>query len=236
MHDAHSHVAGRIARPSHAVRQVRTAGRQVLSASSASTWLCCGSSRRTSLFVSRQSQAASRRDRQATVRGRCAGLTRDLIDAALAENRAAVEGRSEGTHVVAHPGLKIWLSDFGGDGLRVSRRGGDGRVHSADAGIGGHQPGPAQAGPHLRAGQAIRRRPNGRPKIHEFAGALLGKQGDRSVHHHVIVFPRCPRKLKRINARIGGSSTALGWPRLLVLSRCPGGANRPELARLGEDF
>lgn len=77
----------------------------------------------------------------------------------------------------------------------------------------------------------------GRPKIHEFAGALLGKQGDRGVYITTSSFSRGAREeAERINARIeliDGARLA----ELLVRYRVGVQAVQTvELLRLDEDF
>ncbi|MEQ0573861.1 restriction endonuclease [Mycobacterium tuberculosis] len=146
-----------------------------------------------------------------------------------------IEEDEEGTHVVATGFEKIWLSDFGGDGLRASRRGA-GRVPRADAGIDGIISQDPLELDRIYV-QAKRYQTIGRPKIHEFAGALLGKQGDRGVYITTSSFSRGAREeAERINARIeliDGARLA----ELLVRYRVGVQAVQTvELLRLDEDF
>jgi restriction system protein len=76
-----------------------------------------------------------------------------------------------------------------------------------------------------------------RPKIHEFAGALLGKQGDRGVYITTSSFSRGAREeADRLNARI----ELIDGERLAKLLVDYGVGVQPEsvvtLHRVDEDF
>lgn len=164
----------------------------------------------------------------------------DLIDAALAENRAAVEGE------ILKKALTLSPTGFEDLVIRLLEAMGYGRAGavertsaSGDAGIDGiiSQDPLGLDRIYVQAKRYAVDQTIGRPKIHEFAGALLGKQGDRGVYITTSSFSRGAREeAERINARIeliDGARLA----ELLVRYRVGVQAVRTvELLRLDEDF
>lgn len=164
----------------------------------------------------------------------------DLIDAALAENRAAVEGE------ILKKALTLSPTGFEDLVIRLLEAMGYGRAGavertsaSGDAGIDGiiSQDPLGLDRIYVQAKRYAVDQTIGRPKIHEFAGALLGKQGDRGVYITTSSFSRGAREeAERINARIeliDGARLA----ELLVRYRVGVQAVQTvELLRLDEDF
>jgi restriction system protein len=108
----------------------------------------------------------------------------DLIDAAVAENRAAVEGE------ILKKALSLTPTGFENLVIALLEAMGYGRAGSiqrtsatGDAGIDGiiSQDPLGLDRIYVQAKRYATDRTVDRPKIHEFAGALLGKQGDRGV-------------------------------------------------------
>ena len=130
----------------------------------------------------------------------------DLIDAAVAENRAAVEGeilkKALGLSPTGFEDLVIALLDAMGYG----RAGSIQRTSATgDAGIDGiiSQDPLGLDRIYVQAKRYATDRSVERPRIHEFAGALLGKQGDRGVFITTSRFsPGARAEAERINARI----------------------------------
>ena len=130
----------------------------------------------------------------------------DLIDAAVAENRAAVEGeilkKALGLSPTGFEDLVIALLEAMGYG----RAGSIQRTSATgDAGIDGiiSQDPLGLDRIYVQAKRYATDRSVERPRIHEFAGALLGKQGDRGVFITTSRFsPGARSEAERINARI----------------------------------
>jgi restriction system protein len=130
----------------------------------------------------------------------------DLIDAAVAENRAAVEGeilkKALGLTPTGFENLVIALLEAMGYG----RAGSIQRTSATgDAGIDGiiSQDPLGLDRIYVQAKRYATDRTVDRPRIHEFAGALLGKQGDRGVFITTSRFsPGAISEAERINARI----------------------------------
>lgn len=130
----------------------------------------------------------------------------DLLDAAVAENRAAVEGE------ILKRALALSSTGFEDLVIRLLERMGYGRAGSAertsatgDAGIDGiiSQDPLGLDRIYVQAKRYAVDRSIDRPRIHEFAGALLGKQGDRGVFITTSWFSAGARaEAERINARI----------------------------------
>ncbi len=130
----------------------------------------------------------------------------DLLGAAVAENRAAVEGD------LLQKALELSPTGFEDLVIRLLEAMGYGRAGSAertsatgDAGIDGiiSQDPLGLDRIYVQAKRYAVERSIDRPKIHEFAGALLGKQGDRGVYITTSAFTRGARdEAERINARI----------------------------------
>lgn len=130
----------------------------------------------------------------------------DLIEAALAENRAAVEGEILKKALALSPtgfeDLVISLLESMGYGRAGSA---DRTSASGDAGIDGiiSQDPLGLDRIYVQAKRYAVQQTIHRPKIHEFAGALLGKQGDRGVYITTSSFSKGAREeAERINARI----------------------------------
>ena len=130
----------------------------------------------------------------------------DLIDAAVAENRAAVEGE------ILKKALSLSPTGFENLVIALLEAMGYGRAGSiqrtsatGDAGIDGiiSQDPLGLDRIYMQAKRYATDRTVDRPKIHEFAGALLGKQGDRGVFITTSRFsPGAINEAERINARI----------------------------------
>lgn len=130
----------------------------------------------------------------------------DLLEAAVAENRAAVEGD------VLKMALALSPTGFEDLVIRLLESMGYGRAGtvertsaSGDAGVDGiiSQDPLGLDRIYVQAKRYAVDRTIDRPRIHEFAGALLGKQGDRGVFITTSSFSRGAREeAERINARI----------------------------------
>ncbi len=130
----------------------------------------------------------------------------DLIEQALATNRAAVEGD------VLQSALAMSPTGFEDLVIRLLQNMGYGRAGSAertsvtgDAGIDGiiSQDPLGLDRIYVQAKRYAVDRAIDRPRIHEFAGALLGKQGDRGVFITTSRFTKgAQEEAERINARI----------------------------------
>lgn len=165
----------------------------------------------------------------------------DLIAQAVADNRAAIEGD------VLRAALALSATGFEDLVIRLLETMGHGRAGSAATHqrLRGcrsgrhHQPGPAGVGLDLCAGERYAEdRADHRPSIHEFAGALLGKQGDRGVYITTSRFTDgARREAERINARIelidGGTTGQLTRSSPTKLGCRP---KPTTLYRLDEDF
>jgi len=164
----------------------------------------------------------------------------DLIDAAVAENRAAVEGE------ILKKALTLSPTGFENLVIALLEAMGYGRAGSiqrtsttGDAGIDGivSQDPLGLDRIYMQAKRYATDRTVDRPKIHEFAGALLGKQGDRGVFITTSRFSQgAIDEAERINARIeliDGARLA----ELLVLYRVGvQSVQTVDLYRLDEDF
>lgn len=130
----------------------------------------------------------------------------DLVEQALATNRAAVEGE------VLRMALALTPTGFEDLVIRLLERMGYGKAGSAertsasgDAGVDGiiSQDPLGLDRIYMQAKRYGEDRTIDRPKIHEFAGALLGKQGDRGVFITTSRFSAgAIQEAERINARI----------------------------------
>jgi len=130
----------------------------------------------------------------------------DLIEQAVATNRAAVEGD------VLRSALALTPTGFEQLVLRLLRAMGYGELGSieqtsasGDAGVDGiiSQDPLGLDRIYIQAKRYAEDKPIERPRIHEFAGALLGKQGDRGVFITTSRFTTGARQeAERINARI----------------------------------
>ena len=130
----------------------------------------------------------------------------DLVAQAVAENRAAVEGD------VLREALGLSATGFEDLVIRLLETMGYGRAGSVertsasgDAGVDGiiSQDPLGLDRIYVQAKRYAEDRPIERPKIHEFARALLGKQGDRGVYITTSRFTNGARQeAERINARI----------------------------------
>lgn len=169
-----------------------------------------------------------------------ASSPQDLLDAAVAENRAAVEGD------VLRRALALSPTGFEDLVIRLLDRMGYGRVGAAertsatgDAGIDGiiSQDPLGLDRIYVQAKRYAVEQVIHRPRIHEFAGALLGKQGDRGVYITTSSFSKGAREeAERINARIelidgGRLAELLVEYRVGVQT-----AQKAVLYRLDEDF
>jgi len=130
----------------------------------------------------------------------------ELIDKAVRANRAVVEGeileRALGLDPTGFEDLVIQLLGAMGYGRSGSL---ERTSASGDAGVDGiiSQDPLGLDRIYLQAKRYAVDRPIDRPKIHEFAGALLGKQGDRGVFITTSSFTRGARdEAERIHARI----------------------------------
>ncbi len=129
-----------------------------------------------------------------------------LLAAAIAENRAAVEGEVLKMALALSPtgfeDLVITLLEAMGYGRAGSA---ERTSASGDAGIDGiiSQDPLGLDRIYVQAKRYAVDRTIDRPRIHEFAGALLGKQGDRGVFITTSSFTKGAREeAERINARI----------------------------------
>ena len=130
----------------------------------------------------------------------------DLVAQAVADNRAAVEGD------VLRAALALSATGFEDLVIRLLETMGYGRAGSVertsasgDAGVDGiiSQDPLGLDRIYVQAKRYAEDRAIDRPKIHEFAGALLGKQGDRGVYITTSRFTEgARREAERINARI----------------------------------
>ena len=130
----------------------------------------------------------------------------DLVAEALATNRAAVEGD------VLKSALALSSTGFEDLVIELLERMGYGKAGSAertsatgDAGIDGiiSQDPLGLDRIYVQAKRYAEDRAIDRPRIHEFAGALLGQQGDRGVYITTSRFSAGAREeAERINARI----------------------------------
>jgi restriction system protein len=164
----------------------------------------------------------------------------DLVEQALAANRAAVEGE------VLRMALALEPTGFEDLVIRLLERMGYGKAGSAertsasgDAGIDGiiSQDPLGLDRIYVQAKRYAEDRTIDRPKIHEFAGALLGKQGDRGVFITTSRFSSgAIQEAERINARI----ELIGGRRLAELLVSYGVGVQVEqtvtLYRLDEDY
>lgn len=130
----------------------------------------------------------------------------DLLERAISENRAAVEGEvlkaALGLTPTGFEGLVIRLLDAMGYGKAGSV---EGTSASGDAGVDGiiSQDPLGLDRIYVQAKRYAEGQTIDRPRIHEFAGALLGKQGDRGVFITTSQFSSgARREAERINARI----------------------------------
>lgn len=130
----------------------------------------------------------------------------DLVDRAVLTNRAAVEGEVLGAALALSP------TGFEALVIRLLESMGYGRAGSVertsatgDAGVDGiiSQDPLGLDRIYVQAKRYAEDRAIDRPRIHEFAGALLGKQGDRGVFITTSRFTDgARREAERINARI----------------------------------
>lgn len=130
----------------------------------------------------------------------------DLVAQALAANRAAVEGE------VLQMALTLTPTGFEDLVIRLLERMGYGKAGSVertsasgDAGVDGiiSQDPLGLDRIYVQAKRYAEDRTIDRPRIHEFAGALLGKQGDRGVFITTSRFSAgAVQEAERINARI----------------------------------
>lgn len=130
----------------------------------------------------------------------------DLIGQAVSTNRAAVEGE------VLHAALALSPTGFEDLVIRLLEKMGYGRAGSVertsasgDAGVDGiiSQDPLGLDRIYVQAKRYAEDRTIDRPRIHEFAGALLGKQGDRGVFITTSRFSSgAIQEAERINARI----------------------------------
>jgi len=134
----------------------------------------------------------------------------DLLEKAVATNRAAVEGELLKAALALSPtGFEelvirlLGAMGYGRDGHRVGSL--ERTSVSGDAGVDGiiSQDPLGLDRIYVQAKRYAEDRAIDRPKIHEFAGALLGKQGDRGVFITTSRFTDGARaEADRINARI----------------------------------
>lgn len=168
----------------------------------------------------------------------------DLLEKAVSTNRAAVEGE------VLQAALRLSPAAFEDLVIELLRAMGYGGGHkgmgrlertssTGDAGIDGiiSQDPLGLDRIYVQAKRYSEDRPIDRPRIHEFAGALLGKQGDRGVYITTSRFTEGARlEADRINARI----ELIDGRRLAQLLVEHGVGVQPEqvvtLYRLDEDF
>lgn len=164
----------------------------------------------------------------------------DLLDRAVSTNRAAVESE------VLTAALKLSPAGFEELVVRLLQRMGYGSLGSVertsasgDAGVDGiiSQDPLGLDRIYVQAKRYAEDRAVDRPRIHEFAGALLGKQGDRGVYITTSRFTSGARdEAERINARI----ELIDGARLAELLVEYGVGVQPEqsatLYRLDEDF
>lgn len=164
----------------------------------------------------------------------------DLVESAVIANRAAVESE------VLTAALALTPTGFEELVVRLLNKMGYGQAGSAertsasgDAGIDGiiSQDPLGLDRIYVQAKRYVEDRPVDRPRIHEFAGALLGKQGDRGVYITTSRFTQGAREeAERINARI----ELIDGPRLAeLLVRYGVGVQEEQtvtLYRLDEDY
>ncbi|MDL9936413.1 restriction endonuclease [Gordonia sp. ABSL1-1] len=164
----------------------------------------------------------------------------DLLDRAVSTNRAAVESE------VLAAALKLSPTGFEELVVRLLQKMGYGSLGSVertsasgDAGVDGiiSQDPLGLDRIYVQAKRYAEDRAVDRPRIHEFAGALLGKQGDRGVYITTSRFTNGARdEAERINARI----ELIGGSRLAELLVQYGVGVQPEqsatLYRVDEDF
>lgn len=164
----------------------------------------------------------------------------DLLDLARRTNDAAVRGE------VLKAGLDLTSYGFENLVIKLLEKMGYGRLGSVertsatgDAGVDGiiSQDPLGLDRIYVQAKRYAEDRPVDRPKIHEFAGALLGKQGDRGVLITTSRFTEGARlEAERINARI----ELIDGERMAELLVQYGVGVQPEetvtLYRLDEDF
>ncbi|MFN8185215.1 MAG: restriction endonuclease [Candidatus Nanopelagicales bacterium] len=130
----------------------------------------------------------------------------DLMAQAVVDNRAAVEGD------ILRAALALSATGFEDLVIRLLEKMGYGRAgsvertsSSGDAGVDGiiSQDPLGLDRIYVQAKRYAEDRAIDRPRIHEFAGALLGKQGDRGVYITTSRFTDgARREAERINARI----------------------------------
>ena len=164
----------------------------------------------------------------------------DLLISAIAENRAAVEGD------VLRRALALSPTGFEDLVIRLLDRMGYGRAGSAertsatgDAGIDGiiSQDPLGLDRIYVQAKRYAVQQVIHRPRIHEFAGALLGKQGDRGVYITTSSFSKGAREeAERINARIELIDGARLAELLVEYNVGVQTAQQAVLYRLDEDF
>lgn len=164
----------------------------------------------------------------------------DLLDRAVSTNRAAVESE------VLAAALKLSPTGFEELVVRLLQKMGYGSLGSVertsasgDAGVDGiiSQDPLGLDRIYVQAKRYAEDRSVDRPRIHEFAGALLGKQGDRGVYITTSRFTSGAREeAERINARI----ELIDGSRLAELLVQYGVGVQPEqtatLYRLDEDY
>lgn len=172
--------------------------------------------------------------------GMAAATPSDLIEQAVSTNRAAVEGE------VLKSALALSPTGFEDLVIRLLERMGYGKAGSVertsatgDAGVDGiiSQDPLGLDRIYVQAKRYAEERSIDRPRIHEFAGALLGKQGDRGVFITTSKFTTGARaEAERINARI----ELIDGPKLAELLVTYGVGVQAEqtvtLYRLDEDF
>ena len=168
----------------------------------------------------------------------------DLLERAVSTNRAAIEGEvlqaALGLTPTAFEDLVIELlrsMGYGGGNTGMGKL--ERTSATGDAGIDGiiSQDPLGLDRIYVQAKRYAEERPIDRPRIHEFAGALLGKQGDRGVYITTSRFTEGARlEADRINARI----ELIDGRRLAQLLVDHGVGVQPEqvvtLYRLDEDF
>lgn len=130
----------------------------------------------------------------------------DLLEQAVKTNRAAITGE------VLQAALALSPAAFEELVIRLLAKMGYGRLgsvegtsYTGDAGIDGiiSQDPLGLDRIYVQAKRYAEDRPIDRPRIHEFAGALLGKQGDRGVYITTSRFTNGARtEAERLNARI----------------------------------
>ncbi|BBX95938.1 restriction endonuclease [Mycobacterium lacus] len=238
----HMSQAGLLDRPTRGHVQLSDAGRQVLN--SHPDRVDVKILREFPSYIAFRERMNAKQSTEAAHKNRLAGEEQvspeDLIDAALAENRAAVEGE------ILKKALALSPTGFEDLVIRLLEAMGYGRAGAAertsasgDAGVDGiiSQDPLGLDRIYVQAKRYAVDQTIGRPKIHEFAGALLGKQGDRGVYITTSSFSRGAREeAERINARIelidGGRLAEL----LVRYGVGVQTVQKVELLRLDEDF